>query len=452
MQIQDVPFKPKAVLTAKQIEAQQIFVSDSTYIMAFGGSRSAKTTLIVRNIVVRAILAPKSRHVILRLRFNHVKESIVLDTFPKVMSLFFPSVEYNINKTDYYATLPNGSEIWFGGLDDKQRVEKILGKEFCTIFLNECSQISWESVEIVKTRLAQKVYKVINGKQAGLLKNRMYFDCNPPNNAHWTYKLFIKKQHPVNKEQVLEQDDYASILMNPADNLENLDENYIKTLEGLSGHNKQRFLFGQFADANPDAMFNYDNIDAWRCVNDQVPQLIRIIVGVDPSGADENSVGADDIGIAVVGLGKDGNLYVLEDCTVNGSPAVWGSVATTAFDRHQADCIVGEINYGGAMVKQTIQVARPRTPFQAVTASRGKHVRAEPISSLYELGKVRHVGYFTKLEDELCAFTRYGYIGSGSPNRADALIWAISSLMPQATNKKEPVIVRPVPIVNHFNR
>jgi predicted phage terminase large subunit-like protein len=148
----------------------------------------------------------------------------------------------------------------------------------------------------------------------------------------------------------------------------------------------------------------------------------------------------DAIGITVVGLGVDGNAYVIEDCTVKAGPATWGRVATGAFERHDGDVIVGEVNYGGAMVNHVIQAARPRTPFRQVTASRGKVVRAEPFSALYEAGKVRHAGRFTELEDELTSFTTNGYLGGSSPNRADALVWALAELFPAilAGPKKAP--------------
>jgi phage terminase large subunit-like protein len=162
-----------------------------------------------------------------------------------------------------------------------------------------------------------------------------------------------------------------------------------------------------------------------------VPQMVRIVVAVDPSGSgDEDNADNDEIGIAIAGLGVDGVGYVLEDCSIKAGPATWGKVSTDAYDRHKADCIVGETNYGGDMVRATIQTARPRTPFKKVTASRGKHLRAEPFSALYEKGKVRHVGLFPRLEDELCALTTTGYTGTGSPNRADAVIWALAELFP----------------------
>jgi phage terminase large subunit-like protein len=142
----------------------------------------------------------------------------------------------------------------------------------------------------------------------------------------------------------------------------------------------------------------------------------------------------DEIGIAVCGLGKDGRGYLLEDLTLKAGPATWGKVAVNAYQRWKADAIVGEINFGGAMVKQTITVAagieKVRVNFKIVTASRGKIQRAEPFSALYENGKVRHAGIFAKCEDELCAFSTAGYTVAGSPNRADAVIWALAELFP----------------------
>jgi phage terminase large subunit-like protein len=136
-------------------------------------------------------------------------------------------------------------------------------------------------------------------------------------------------------------------------------------------------------------------------------------------------------------LGVDGNAYLLEDCTVTAGPAVWGRVAVDAFERHEANSIVGEVNYGGGMVGHVIKTARPRTPFRKVTASRGKHVRAEPFSALYEQGKIRHVGDFAELEDELNGFSTFGYTGQKSPNRADAWFWVLADLFPGLVSSRK---------------
>jgi predicted phage terminase large subunit-like protein len=438
-------------LTARQQAAQKVCAGSATHCMLFGGSRSGKTFLLVRNVVMRALKAPGSRHGIFRYRFNHLRASVVLDTFPKVMQLAFPGVEYQTRTQDGYAELPGGSQVWFAGLDDKARTEKILGMEFSTLYFNECSQIPQSSVDTALTRLAQRAETRMEGAEPGLLKLRAYYDCNPPSKAHWTYRRFVEKRDPETRLGLPYPDDYASIQINPADNRDNLNPEYLAQLEALPARMRARFLEGRFADATPNALFDEANIDRWRVLDGAVPDMVRVVVAVDPSGAgDEATADADAIGIVVVGLGTDGNAYVLEDCTVKAGPATWGKVATSAFDRHQADVIVAETNFGGAMVSAVIQAARPRTPFRAVTASRGKAVRAEPFAGLYEQGKIRHVGLFPELEEELCAFSTSGYTGTSSPNRADALVWALASLFPALTSPTtaKPTIVPVMPAAN----
>lgn len=428
-------------LNPKQQEAMHVLAGLATYIMLFGGSRSGKTFLLVRAVVMRALKAANSRHVVLRFRFNAVKASVVMDTFPKVMQLVFPGVAYRINKTDWFAEFDNGSQIWFAGLDDKERTEKILGMEFSTLYFNECSQIPWASVGIAITRLAQKAEQELVNRGKSELKMRAYFDCNPPSKAHWSYRVFIEKRDPETKVGHPRPDEYASFQINPKDNKENLSSTYLETLEGMSARLRRRFLEGSFADATPNALFPEDVIDRWRVTDGALPDMVRIVVGVDPSGSgDDDNADNDAIGIVVGGIGTDGNAYLLEDCTVKAGPATWGKVATSAYERHQADIVVGETNYGGAMVKHVIQTARPRTPYKQVTATRGKAVRAEPFSALYEQGKVRHAGMFPDLEDELVAFTTNGYSLGGSPNRADAWVWVLTELFPGLVKeKREPV-------------
>jgi phage terminase large subunit-like protein len=439
----------------------------ATHLMLFGGSRSGKTFLHVRNIVMRAIKAPGSRHGIFRFRALHVHESIVLDTFPKVMRIAFPNIRYTMHKGDGYAVIHTGvrdengnaidSEIWFSGLDDKERVEKVLGKEFATLYFNECSQIPMGSVDIAITRLAQLVYTHIEGRKPEPLKMRAYYDCNPPSKAHWTYKRFVQKVDPETGEPLSNPADYDSFQINPHDNAQNLSESYLKTLEGMSARLQKRFLKGEFSDATPNQLFAEETIERWRHHDDEpLPDMVRVVVAVDPSGSgDVDNADNDEIGIAVVGLGTNGVAYLLEDCTVKAGPATWGSVAASAYDRHAADLVVGEGNFGGAMVQHVIQTARARTPFKMVTASRGKAVRAEPFSSLYEQGKVRHVGQYRELEDELTSFSTVGYLGEGSPNRADALIWALTEIFPgivrdRAKKKEYQTTPRPQHVISGY--
>ncbi len=430
-------------LTPRQLQAQSVLAGGATHCMLFGGSRSGKTFLHVRNIVMRAIKAPGSRHGIFRFRALHVHESIVLDTFPKVMKLAFPGVEYTVHKGDGYATIHTAhgdSEIWFSGLDDKERVEKVLGKEFVTVYFNECSQIPMGSVDIALTRLAQAVDSQIEGRAPAPMKVRAYYDCNPPSKAHWSYKRFIEKRDPETGRALSNPDDYASFQINPGDNAQNLSSSYMQTLQGMSARLQKRFLKGEFSDATPNQLFSGDAIDRWRHL-DALPDMVRVVVGVDPSGSgDVDNADNDAIGIIVGGLGTDGNAYLLEDCTVKAGPATWSRLAVNAWMRHSADCIVGETNYGGAMVVSTIKAAArdqdARVTVKTVTASRGKVVRAEPFSALYDQGKVRHAGSFHELEDELQAFSTYGYLGENSPNRADAWVWVLTELFPGLVRKE----------------
>lgn len=436
--------------TAKQTEALKILAGDSTHGMLFGGSRSGKTFLHVRNIVLRALKAPESRHAIFRFRLNHLIASVWLDTFPKVMKIAFPGVEYKTFTQDRYIELSNGSQIWFAGLDDKDRTEKVLGMEFVTVYFNECSQIPYSSVATALTRLAQKVDQTVKGAEKGL-KLRAFYDCNPPNKGHWTYKIFIEKRLPDTREPLPNGNNYISYQINPSDNVENLSEEYLDQLKALPARMRIRFLDGNFSDDNPHGLFPQEVIEKWREKGEGLPQMVRVIVGVDPSGSgDVDNADNDEIGIVVGGLGIDGNAYLLEDCTIKAGPGTWGRIATDAFDRHQADCIVGEINFGGAMVQQTIQVARPRTPFKKVTASRGKIARAEPFSAMYESGKVRHAGIFIELEDELNGFSTFGYTGSDSPNRADAWFWVLAELFPAIAAPRKKVEVIPIPNMNRW--
>jgi len=185
----------------------------------------------------------------LRQTFNSIKTSIWLDTLIKVLAIAFPDLIYHLNKSDYYVLLPNGSEIWIAGLDDDKRVEKILGKEFSTIFFNECSQLSYSSVQVALTRLAEK----------NKLVKKVYYDENPPNKKHWSYWLFIKKLDPIESEPLDDPGEYASMLMNPKDNLDNIDEDYLKMLSKMPEAERKRFLEGEFLDSNDgEAYYAFD--------------------------------------------------------------------------------------------------------------------------------------------------------------------------------------------------
>lgn len=157
----------------------------------------------------------------------------------------------------------------------------------------------------------------------------------------------------------------------------------------------------------------------------------RVVISVDPSGTRGETDDGDEIGITVCGLGVDGRGYLIDDWTCKLSPAGWGKRAVEAYHRYKADCIVAEVNFGGAMVEHVIKTTPngKNVPYRPVTASRGKIVRAEPVAALYEQGRVSHLKVFELLEKQLTMMDASGYVGEGSPDRADSAIWGLSYLM-----------------------
>ncbi len=408
--------------SAGQDTARRLLEGPQRYTCLVGGTRSGKTFLIVRAIVLRALKAEGSRHAILRLHANAARASIALDTLPQVMRLCFPGISLKEHRQDGFFALPNGSRVWIGGLDDKERVEKILGHEYATVYLNEASQISYSSALIAFTRLAQLIRD---------LPQRAFVDLNPVGKAHWTNLLFGERRDPISLRPLKVPGNYQRAFLNPSDNVANLSTEFLTSLADLPEKQRKRFYEGIYVDEIDGALWTYDAIDAHRCGLDDIPDEKRaaVVVAVDPSGAaGRDDLGADEIGIIVAARGADGECYILADLSCREAPIVWGRRAVVAFHQYRADCIVAESNFGGEMVRATIQAADQSVPVRLVAASRGKAVRAEPISVRYAQGQVHHAGRFSKLEDQLCAFSSAGYGGGGSPDHADAAIWALTHL------------------------
>ncbi len=408
-------------LTEKQAEVRKV-LSRARSTLVYGGARSGKTFLLTRATVIRALRGEHSRHLIVRHRMNAVRASIWLDTLPKVMRTCFPDVAWRSERQDGFVSFPNKSQLWFGGLDEKDRVEKILGQEYVTIYFNEASQIKYNSYLIASTRLAQ----VVPG-----LEQREFIDLNPAGNKHWTYRQNVQKLMNDGRKPLENADDYQSCSINPGDNIANLDPKFIAALKNLPERARARFFEGKYVAEIDGALWTLESLSSSRVEPKDVPPLLRIVVGVDPSGAaSAESKRNDAIGIVAAGMGVDGRGYVLEDATCLGGPAMWGRLAVQLYAKWNADCVVAETNYGGAMVEHVIRGADPTVAYKEVKASRGKWIRAEPVSALYETDRIRHAGTFIELEDELSSFSTSGYQGDRSPNRADAAIWALTELMP----------------------
>ncbi len=202
-------------------------------------------------------------------------------------------------------------------------------------------------------------------------------------------------------------------------------------------------LEGLLLEEVEGALWQQSRFDALR-VN-AVPHLSRIVVAVDPPVTGHK--GSDECGIVVVGAFTEGppqdwRAVVLEDASVTGaSPDEWARAAIAAMDRHKADRLVAEVNQGGDLVERMIRQIDPLVPYRAVRATRGKVVRAEPIAALYEQGRVTHLRGLDKLEAQMCLMTQRGYRGKGSPDRVDALVWALTDLVvePSETHRRPQV-------------
>lgn len=214
------------------------------------------------------------------------------------MSLCFPKLKYNLNKTDYIVTFPNGSQILFAGLDSGERVEKILGSEFSGIWLNEISQIDYSSVQIALTRLAEK----------NTLQKKVYYDMNPSTKSHWSYHLFIKKLDPIDNVPLANPQDYEYFQMNPAQNLENIDSEYLKMLETMPEKERNRFLLGEFNDESQGQVYYSFRRE------DHVKEFDRF-PGTIWAGQDFNI----DPGAAVFASYVDGIFWIFDEVVLHNS-------------------------------------------------------------------------------------------------------------------------------------
>jgi phage terminase large subunit-like protein len=211
------------------------------------------------------------------------------------------------------------------------------------------------------------------------------------------------------------------------DNRRFLAPQFLREIEARYGGTRlgRQELDAEIIDDDPDALFRRDLIEAGRAR--LAPDLVRIVVAIDPPAS--SRAGANACGIVCAGLGVDGMGYVLDDATVQGaSPSAWASRAIALYHSRSADRLIAEVNQGGDMVEAVIREVDPSVSFKAVHASRGKRLRAEPVAALYEQGRIVHVGVFPELEDELVSFDQRS-VRPASPDRADALVWALSELM-----------------------
>ncbi len=301
-------------------------------------------------------------------------------------------------------TWPNGAlALGYNGTEPDQ----LRGPEFDTAWVDE----------LAKYRYARETWDMLQFTMRSGVDPRVFVTTTP-------------RPIPVLREIMA---DPSTVITRGStmDNAKNLAPAFMKAVVAKYAGTRlgRQELNAEMLDDVPGALWTRDMIDEKRIKS--APDMKRIVVAVDPSGTagTGNEGQGDDVGIVIAGEGFDGRGYVLDDFSCNLSPDGWGRRVEEAYTAFRADRIVAERNFGGAMVDAVIKARNKKLPVSVVTASRGKIARAEPIAALYEQGRISHVGAFAALEDQMCAMTPSGYVGDGSPDRADALVWALTELM-----------------------
>ena len=330
------------------------------------------------------------------------------------LGAFFTSTRDNITGT-------NGSQFIFSGLgnltaDQIKSYEKI---DLC--WIEEAQTISSRSIEILIPTIrtpGSEIWASWNPRHQSDPIDQRFRGMNPPDDA-------IIREVNYDDNPFFPDELTAEMAHDRENN------------PGRFGH----IWLGAYEPQAIGAIWDRQNIHDHRIADP--PEMGRVLVSVDPAVSSE--AGADEHGIIVAGLGDDRRGYVLDDVTCKGPPQKWAERAVAAYDLHDADAVVLERNQGGDMVRHTLRTVRPNIKVVEVTATRGKHVRAEPVSALYHLGQISHAGSFPELEAQMCLMTAGGYEGKGSPDRVDALVWAFTELFPKLVKKTAKRHERPRP-------
>ncbi len=310
---------------------------------------------------------------------------------------------------------PSGATMTFGYLDNENAKYRYQGSEFQCICFDELTQFTESQYRYLFSRLRR-----LAGSEVPI---RMRAGSNPGGVGHgWVYRRFVHPDTAVAKfiPARLEDNPYL-------DQVE-----YEAQLSKLGSLVYKQLRHGIWTIENPDALWKEAWIEGARVT--QIPEgvsLVRVVVAVDPSCTPTG----DEAGIVVGGLGSDKDIYIIGDYSRQGTPGQWAKAVIRAYNKHEADRIVYETNQGGDMVRETIRAVNSDVPMQGVHASRGKAIRAEPVATLYEDGRVHHVGHFKRLvENEWVAdeleteLTTWTQGDRDSPNRLDALVYCVKAL------------------------
>ena len=404
-----------AVLNIPTARVFAPLVPPARYKGAWGGRGSGKSHFFAGYGIERNAATPGTRGLCVREVQKSLKESSKRLIEDKIRE-FELTDKFDIQTTEIKT--PGNGVISFAGMQD-HTADSIKSYEgYDWVWIEEAQTLSERSLELLRPTIRKpgsEIWASWNPRNANDPIDDLLRGTAPPDNAAVVRALYSDNPwFPAELEQERQHD---------------------------QKHNRDRYAHIWEGDYEPQAIGAiWDRETLHKTRVSEAPRLTRIVVAVDPAISSES--GSNENGIIAAGLGDDGHGYVLGDFSLIGTPREWANAAIAAFNLHEADCVVIEVNQGGEMCKSTLHAAQPGLPVREVRATRGKHVRAEPISALYHLGRVHHVGTFEKLEDQLCKITADGFEGDGSPDRADALVWALTDLFPSMTRRPEIEVER----------
>jgi predicted phage terminase large subunit-like protein len=375
------------------------------YFLVTGGRGSGKSwtlSLFLLNLTY------EEGHVILFTRWT------LVSAFISIIPEFISKIELMQKESDFEVTQSEivnkhtGSKILFRGIKTSQGTATANLKSIAgvTTFVLD------EAEELVNEDIFDRIDLSVRALE---MPNRVILVMNPSFKSHWIYKRYV-----ANKRK-----DTKYIHTTYLQNKENLSQSFIDQAKRTKAENLHRYehlFLGKWLDDAEGMLWNRQIIERSRMP--KAPDLERIVVAIDPAAT--ANMDSDETGIVVVGKDKAGNGYVLEDLSGKYSPNQWATLAIKAKERWDADCIVAESNMGGNMVESVIRSVGERHRVKLVTATKGKYVRAEPVYSFYEQGKIYHIGQFPILESQMITFDPEK---GKSPDRVDALVWGFTELM-----------------------
>jgi hypothetical protein len=384
------------------------------YAVLTGGRGSGKSFALSLALALQ-LRDPGHRVLFTRYTLTSATDSIVPEFLEKIERLGlaheFERVGANVRH------LQSGSEILFRGIKTSSgnQTAKLKSLHGITVWvLDEADEMPAED----------DFEKIDLSIRAMTRPNKVILAFNPPHVAHWLYARFWAP-HALPDGFCGSAGGVAFVHTDYRTNIHNLPAQQVEALDKMAEANPERYrrvALGYWAREVTGALWRESMFR--RCRPDQVPNLRRVVVALDPAAT--ASATSDETGLIVAGIDYSGGVWVLEDATLKASPLGWATAALSALKRHNGDRIVAEVNNGGDMVEATIRQADRAAPYRAVHATRGKMLRAEPVAALYEQGRVTHVHGLGRLEAELITYS--GGAGEKSPNRLDALVWAVTEL------------------------